>query len=794
MLDVRWRKVWRDLRLHPSRTVLVVLAIVVGLAGAGAVLDTWSLMRQVTREEYRASKPPSATMRLDSLTSDDLAAVRSLASVAWVEARRSVTATVTTSTDSTPRTLVLVSREDFSSTRIGRLTTNAGEWPPRDGHLIVEHSSVEFAGVSLGDSVRVQLADAPAIWIPVAGIARDVGLPPGWMEHVVYAFASPATMALVGSSATFNSLELIVRDSTLDQAGVRRVVFDVKRALEARGRHVVTIDVPVPGEHAHAGQINSLLYTQGAFGALALLVSGILVVNLIGAMLAGQVREIGVMKAIGASPAQIGGMYFGVAFALGCVASAIAIPLAAVIGRAYANFTAEILNFSATGFAIPTSAFLAQLVVGLVFPVAAAAIPVMRGCRISVNEALGDVGLGTTRSAKPDGFITRLTAVGGLRRPMLLSMRNAFRKRQRMTLTLLSLAMGGGVYMGALNLRQSVRGAVDMIFSVQRFDMSARLVREGRADSLEALVRALPGVAGAEAWGAQRATVEHADSTLGNVFSVSAVPVDTKLLAPTLLQGRWLAANDQRALVVNSRLLATDSSLHVGDSVSLKVSGKSERWLIVGAVETGPMPIAYASRAVVSGQAGAQTADRLVIASTLRGPGAQLELLQRVRATLTERGFPVENTQMLSESRFVFEDHLLMVAGFLGVMGQLMIVVGGLALASTMGMAVLERTREIGVLKAIGAQHRAILSMIQVEGLVIALLGWALALPLSVPMSVLLARAFSRIMMPLPILYLPSSDGVIRWLAVAVTVSIAACVWPAWRAMRITTRAALSYE
>ena len=103
-----------------------------------------------------------------------------------------------------------------------------------------------------------------------------------------------------------------------------------------------------------------------------------------------------------------------------------------------------------------------------------------------------------------------------------------------------------------------------------------------------------------------------------------------------------------------------------------------------------------------------------------------------------------------------------MVAGFLGNMSLLMIVVGGLGLASTMRLAVLERTREIGVLRAIGARHGSILAMIQTEGLVIAVLSWALAVPLSVPMSVALGIAFGRVMFNVPVRLLPEAGGVLQ--------------------------------
>jgi putative ABC transport system permease protein len=788
-------KVLRDLRLHPSRTMLVVLAMVVGLAGAGAVLDTWSLMRQVTREEYRLSRPASATLRVDSIDAALVDTLRALPSLAAVQARRTVNGGVRMPGDANARALVLFTLDDFQSSAIGKLQSEAGQWPPREGELIIERSSVEYVGAGIGDSVVVQVGDAPSVTLPITGIARDVGLAPGWMEHVVYAFVSPASLRRLGVSPTFNEVQFVVRDSTLDRDGIRRVAQQVQQRLQANGRRVLAVDVPVPGKHIHAAQIDSLLFTQGAFGAIALLLSGILVVNLLGAMLAGQVREIGVMKAIGATPRQVAEMYLLLAFVLGVVACAIAIPVAAVVGRAYANFTADLLNFSTTGFAIPMSAFLAQLAVGLVFPVAAAAIPVFRGCRISVGAALRDVGISATSAAAPSkGLSTRLSALGGISRPLLLSLRNAFRKQQRMALTLLTLAMGGAVYIGALNLRASVRGAVGLLFDAQQYDMSLRLSDPWPADSLEAVVRAVGGVSKAEAWSAARATLDRGDSLPSNGFSVSAPPPATSMLRHDVTAGRWLEARDERAIVVNRRLLLEEPSMFVGATVNLAIAGKTQSWKVVGVVETGPSSVAYAPRATIAALTAAGRVDRLVVASSLRGPASQLDLMQRLRTGLTERGYRVQTGQMMVEARTVMEDHLLMVAGFLGAMGGLMIVVGGLALASTMGMAVLERTREIGVMRAIGARHGMIMTMVQVEGLVIALLGWALAIPLSLPMSVALGRAFGRIMVPLAITWVPDVAGVAQWLVLVIVVSVMACAWPAWRATRITTKAALAYE
>ena len=322
ILAPRWSKVLRDAWQHKSRTILVVLAIAVGILGAGAVLNAWSLVRRGTRGEYQASNPASATLKTNSIDSALLERIRALPTIRDVQARRTTIGSVRASGGW--RTAVLFAIDDFTSIRIGivkpKLNLAAG-----DGAMVLEASSVEFAGTAVGDSLTCRCGDGPPRTFPVMGVARDVGLAPGWMEHVVYGFVTPATLRQLEAPASLDELQIVVADRALDRDAVRRIAFDVRKVVESTGRTVTNVEVPVPGRHIHAGQIDSLLFTQGAFGVLAMLLSGILVVNLIAAMLAGQVREIGVMKALGAGATQIAGMYLSLAFVLGLVACAVAL-------------------------------------------------------------------------------------------------------------------------------------------------------------------------------------------------------------------------------------------------------------------------------------------------------------------------------------------------------------------------------------------------------------------------------------------------------------------------------------
>jgi putative ABC transport system permease protein len=791
VLRPRWRKVLRDLWLHKPRTVLVLLAIAVGIAGAGAVLDTWALLRRVTAAEFLASNPAGATLRTESIDDGLLARVRAMPGVRAAHARRVVTASAQVASEWHSAVLYAVS--DLAAPRIGMVKPEAGAWPPTDRTLVVERSSMSAAAMPIGTAIVVRAGDGPPVALPVTGIARDVGLAPGWMEHVVYAFVTPATLARLGVPSSFDELQIVAGDGHRDRSAMRRLAYQVKAVVEATGRRVTSVDVPVPGRHVHAAQMDSLLYTQGAFGALALLLSGLLVVNLIGAMLAGQVREIGVMKAVGAGDRQLAAMYLATAFALGLGACAIGMPAAAFLGRAYARFTADLLNFDVAGHSIPGSVMLLQLAVGTLLPVAAAAVPVARGCRIPVGEALRELGIAARRGgARGAGRL--LQRAGGLTRPLLLSLRNAFRRRERLALTLITLSTGGAVYLGALDLRASIAHSVDLLFGSNRYDIGLRMARPYPPGALEAAVAAVPGVARTEAWCRAEAAATQPDGTLGNFFSITAPSPSSRMLAPAVQQGRWLRAGDGDALVVNRRLIEDQPDLVAGARVTLLIEGRPSRWRIVGVVDAGPTAEAFAPRATLAGLVGGGGANVAVIAAASATAAAQLELVQRLRVTLPPKGFQVVSSALKAQRLAAAKDHMLMIAAFLGLMGQLMILVGGLGMASTMSIAMLERTREIGVLRAIGARNRTILAMVQIEGLVIAAASWLLALPLSVPMSFVLARAFGRIMLPVPVTLLPDVASVLRWLAMVLAVSLVTSTWPAWRAMRVTTAAALAYE
>lgn len=123
----------------------------------------------------------------------------------------------------------------------------------------------------------------------------------------------------------------------------------------------------------------------------------------------------------------------------------------------------------------------------------------------------------------------------------------------------------------------------------------------------------------------------------------------------------------------------------------------------------------------------------------------------------------------------------------------LLALIGGLGLASMMTVNVLERTRELGVMKAVGAVPAVILKVVVGEGVLIAAMSWLLALLLSLPLTLVLGfRAAGMFGAPLP--FTVSILAAVAWLGLVLVIAAAASAAPALRAARLVVREALAYE
>jgi putative ABC transport system permease protein len=286
------------------------------------------------------------------------------------------------------------------------------------------------------------------------------------------------------------------------------------------------------------------------------------------------------------------------------------------------------------------------------------------------------------------------------------------------------------------------------------------------------------------------------DDTESETIFLRAPRADSDLVNPKMAGGRWLLPEDENAVVVNTFLLKEEKDVKVGDEITLKIDGRETSWRVVGIMtRTDPVPMAYVNLDYLTQVVGGVGRAGVVFVQAERHDGSSQAQLERALEEHFEGiGLDVSYTQTISKTREQVESQFNVLIVFLLVMAVLLAVVGAVGLMGTMSLNVLERTREIGVMRAIGASNGAILQIVMVEGVLIGLLSWFLGALLALPLSKLLSDAVGASIFETALSYTFSLEGVGLWLGVVLFLATVASVWPARNASRVTVRDVLAYE
>ena len=786
-----WRKTIRDFQQESARTLLVVAAIAIGITGFAAVLSAYAVLTRELDKGYLATNPASATLHTDAIDNAMVAAVLSDHDVGVAEPRRAVSASIKTGPVQWRR-LVLFVLNDYKNVRLSKIVPDQGAWPPAQGEVLIERDAFRVARTKIGDTVTIKLGGKEQT-LRVSGRVHDVGQPQARMETSVYGYITPETLAQLGEQPYFDRLQILVAQDQFNEEHIRKVAADVQKLLEDRGHPVHSVDIPQPGKHPHHDLMGVLLLAMSSFGLFVLGMSAILVVNLLLAIMAAQIRQIGVMKTIGGTRGQIARIYFGQALLLGVAATAIAIPLGILAGRVLGRAFAQFLNFDIASYTVPLWVYVLVLAVGIMTPLLAAAWPIWRGTAIPVREALA--AFGVSQRTYGTGILDRAMAnIGGFSRPFLLALRNSFRRRTRLVLTLLTLTASGVFFMAALNIRSSMMGTLDHTIASRNYDLLVTLGDEYPKEKIERAVGKTSGILAAESWLSSGAAIASAHSGKyggsldGFHFPVMALPAEPKMITLQIAQGRGLLPQDTDSIVINNSL-AEHSQIKVGDTITLRFDQEPTSWHVVGiAREPFLFPTGYI-REQSSGMKNsvALQLDKTDAASIYAAKVA-------LDDNLKQEGIRAINGLSKADWRAPYDQHYVMIFIFLLVISGMIAVVGGLGLATTMSLNVTERRREMGVLRAIGASPAVVMGIVVIEGVVVGLISWLVAALIAGPLSRFFGNFLISLMFRSKLDFMFQLNGLWIWLVIAVVTSAISSFMPARSAAKLTVREALAYE
>jgi putative ABC transport system permease protein len=798
----RWKKLGGDIMQARGRLVMMIIAIAVGVFAVASITTAYTILKREIAHNYLAANPAAALLDVDHLDDTVLAGVRARPGITGAEAGGQITGRIEVRPHEWLPLLLFVV-PDFAAARISTVRLEAGRWPAEPGGIVLERTAMALANTTIDHEVMVQTPNGAQRPLAVMGVVHDPSLAPAWQEQTVYGYVTPATLSLLGEDPSLHVLKVTVRDPAGDRPGLEHAVVGMADWLRRSGHAVGEIRIP-PYQHPHEGMMTSVVRMLLVFSVLTLVLGAVLTATLTSSLLAPQVRQIGVMKAIGARSGQIMQLYIGLIAAIGVSAVSIGLPLGIAAGRALAENTAAMLNLELASRSVPDWLYAAQVLLGVGLPLAAALLPIEAATRRPVRETLSDFGA-RIPAARFGRLVHRITRLGGGGIAFSLAFRNSVRRMSRLALTLGLLATAGAMFMTSVNVKAAWQRNLAEAGAERHFDAEIQFAGAHPEAAVLSTVSAVAGVRRVEPWSAEAVSTARPDSLriirtypdgAHGSLRLQGVPRRSAFLSPPVIAGRWLDAVDADGAVVNEQALPMFPELHIGDRIHLVVRGRIADLRLIGIVrEHLTQATVYTSHerlAQITAEPGLTGGVRVALERTDERSAS--DLIAKIEHALDGSGFKVAQSISRAQLGKALGGHLFILIFTLVAMSILMAIVGVMGLGSAMSISVLERTREFAVMRVIGARAGTIRRSVIGEALLIGVLSAVIALILSVPLTLFVVWIVGIASLGPALGTVLSAAAMPLWLAIVVVGAAAASAYPAGKASKLTIREALAYQ
>lgn len=722
------RKSVTDLTRRTSRTLFTVSTLALAVASVG-IFALPPLTDRAMRGEIAANRLAELTLEMRPLvlSGDRMAALARLPNVQAVEGRSSFRTRAYVG--SRRAQVLLVGVPDFARQRVDVVRLASGTAPSdREALTDVQNARRDRYEGATGDVLRVIASDGSVRPVRISGRGRNLeGGQSVSADKLVVLYATPRTVASLSGEPGFQSLSFRLRDRS--DSAVAATVAAVRRTLASgRGFRGFTAlpSVRAAGEWPGKQELEDFSQLFDIVAILALLSALVLVASTMTALVGEQTGEIATMKAVGGRRRQIAAVYVRTALLLGALGALAGTILGLAVANALVRFFGTRFFAIEPGLGADPAVLVASVALGLLAPVLAALPAVRRGTRITVREALQATG----SSIGGEGRLDRaLRHVGFLPRSAQIGLRAAARRKRRSLATVLQIALAVGSMLAVLGLSAAVSNTVHGTW--RDHNWNAWLGAGDRPFDAHAarLVRTTPGVAKVEPVVTDEVRLAGSDAFIWGTAA------DT-MFGHHVSEGRWYTPAEERAgarVVVIERDLARSTGTNVGGVarvatpagiVPFDVIGVADNKQEFGTVLFVPLNTARSLAGLAADESGS-----LWVRTTSDDHGLIDRTATRLEDTLVADGYETstEVTYVAERDDAATYDT---VTTTIAVLGLLIIAISMVGLVNAITMSVLERTREIGVLRSIGARARDVRRIFATEGLALVLCGWLVGIPL----------------------------------------------------------------
>jgi putative ABC transport system permease protein len=801
-MSVIWLKVWSDLWDNKVRTFLAVLSIAAGVFAIGAIFGMVDQLTTGMDTAHQATVPSHIQMFLtDRIERDTALRLKRIEGVDGIEVLNDVTVRYKIDPDDEWRRGQLGMRDDFENQKYDILELKQGEWPKKN-HIGIERLSSQFYGIDIGDKIIFEL-DKTDRALPITNkIRHPFVLPPQFGGDAYFVVDAQGLERFNVPKGKFGELKVRVKPYSLGFA--KEVASEIKVRLGKEGIGVAATLYQDPDEHWGRVFIDGFNLVLQIMAVTSVFTSVVLVFNTVTALITQQTSQIGVIKAIGGRTGNIIKIYLAGVLVFGLLALLISLPIGAFLAFGMTQYFLNLFNIDYEVFQFSTRAIIFQILAAIAAPLIVALWPVLNGATITVREAIASYGLGGAGEfgdSRFDRFIERLGR-SLLSASYAMALGNMFRRKGRLALTQMVLITAGAMFLLVMSLSASITFTLDNVFARNNYDISLVFDENYRLDQTLAMARSVEGVEQAEIWFTQPASILKARQRIreaGVGAELDGLPTGSDFFKPLIVAGRWLQPGDGRTIVMNQET-AKENDINLGDVITLDLGALGDdEWQVIGFYRiifggSFSTDAIYAPLEAVFQATTKHNEGSVLRVRTLRHTAAYQDLVRNQLVNLyTKRNMEVFFNQTASEERQNADSQFSIITSMLLALAIIVAVVGGIGLMGSLSISVIERIREIGVMRAIGARSLTLMGMFVMEGVLQGIFSWLMAIPISFLLAESLSKALGQVMFEANLDYQYNYTAVLAWLAIILGISILASFLPARNAIRISVRQSLQY-
>jgi putative ABC transport system permease protein len=802
-MNVIWHKIWYDLWQNKLRTLLVILSIAVGVFAVGTTFGMVDQMLPTMDEAHRLTKPSHVTLfTTRPVDLDIILALRRTPGVEDVEGYNVVEVRYKIQPNDPWRRGNILMRNDYENQHYDILQLKKGSWP-EGRSLGIERMHSPWYGIGVGDQVIMEVDGQERVF-HVTGLIRHPFVPPPSMYDLAWFFGGEEVMEMFGIPRG-QFIQIKFRVTPYSEKYAKEIASDVKERLAKQGIGVSSTLYQDPDKHWGRAFIDGMSLVTQVLAVLSMLLSVVLVMNTLTALITQQTNQIGIMKAVGGTSFTVIQVYLAGVFFYGLLSLCVALPLGSLASFRITQWFLGLYNIEYEQFNFSNRAATFQILAALIVPLVAALAPILNGSLITVRQAISSYGLGGDFGASwIDRFVERV-ARRFLVSYYTMSLTNTFRRKGRLALTQLVLVIAGVMFLVVLSLSSSIKATLDAEFGRRQYDLIVYFTEMQRVDRITKLMDNLPGIEECGMWLVAPATIHHQgqrtlDAGLGS--QLQGVSVDDPMYVPKIVEGRWLQTGDHRVVVINKQT-ADDNGIKVGDWITLDLGdlGKAD-WQVAGLYRVFLMfgggfnvDAIYAPRSSVfevtkkNGRA-----NTLFVRTNDHSDEATKRMANDLEDMLQNQHLEISQIETMPNLRKTSDTSFSYVIGMLLVLACIVALVGGIGLMGSLWISVIERTKEIGILRAVGAVSPIIIRMFMLEGVIQGLMSWMIAIPISILVAPALANALGQTMFKSGLDYAYNIQAVFVWLGIILVISALASFIPARSAAQVNVRQSLNYE